>query len=213
VAAPGGGAAIDRNMFELIDGERLVTIHNPALTALSNRAIFVPFWLDRDSLSVKTVRFFESGVASSNTASLVCTIGVGFYSTSNSTRIDLVSSTSNGFSYSTSSQWSGVRVVDITGLSNFTLSEGRWILGLWCSATGTAHMNMRFYGGDPMPNVVGFLGGGTSTSATNATVPFFPFWGYFSASSAVLPASAGISQISGGNSSQVFDIYGIIKEI
>jgi filamentous hemagglutinin len=219
-ASAAGGAgyvAPSRNMIEIIQGERLTTVANLSATQWSRRPIFVPFWMDGSNLIPKTVRLMVSGGASSN-RSLVATFGVGLYSKVNDTQLSLLSSDSQAFSLTASSQstvWNGVRIMDFTAMSNVTMTlEGRWALGLYFSASthNATFANVMLYGADNMPSISGFMIGGT-TSATNNSSNVFPFWGVYSTTSAGFPGSVGMSQIYGGNSASLLDPYAIIKEV
>lgn len=209
-AAPGAAAAVNRSFFEIMDGERITTCALLNNATYSKRHIFVPFWMDGEGLSCKTVEF---AISRTGGTSLAMTAGVGFYSFSNSTRIDLVSSTTNAFSLTTSAQFSGIRRYPITGLSNFALSEGRWVMAAYFSAVSSASMGLNLMGGDAV-NVVGFVLPGTnSTAATNSQSHWLPFWGVYSATSAAFPASVALSHVSGGASPNSPDIYAVIREI
>lgn len=208
-----GAGQSNRSILELVPGERLTTVIAYTSSQFSNRMILQPFHMQGDGLTPKTIRYLCSDVASSNTASFVATWGVGFYSLANSTQLSLATSISNGFSYSTSSQWSGIRVWDVTGLSDYTLTEGRWFLAFFLSASATAHQNLRFYGADNMPAFIGYQSAQSVTAGTNNTLHFFPFWGVYSATSGAFPNTVGATQVNGGRSADLAELYIILKEI
>jgi hypothetical protein len=212
-AAPGGGAAPNRSWVEIQGGERITTILNLTQTQFTKRPIFYPFWLDGEGINVNTVRlYFSRGTGTS----LNMTAGAAFYSLVNSTSMALVSSTTNAVSITTSAIWSGIRAFDITGLSDFTLSEGRWVLGLYFSASNnsSAVMNWIMFGADPMPNFVGYVSAGTNaTSATHASSGVMPFWGVYSNSTAAFPANVGKSNMSMSGSAVIPEPYVIIMEV
>jgi hypothetical protein len=87
-------------------------------------------------------------------------------------------------------------------------------MGLYFSATGTAHLNVSLYGGDVLPNVVGIMSGGQTGTTGSATSNNFmlPFWGVYSATTAAFPSSIGGNQMSYQPAAQV-DAYALIKEI
>lgn len=210
-----GYSGIDRNMHEIIDGERLTTACAVTGGSYSKRPILMPFWLDGNSLQPRTVRFLVSKQAAE--ASLNITMGVGFYSMANTSSLNLAFSTTNAFSLTTSALWSGIRVMDITGFTNatHTLSEGRWVLGLYVSGSNnsTVVMNLNFMGGEPFNNVGFILAGTNSSAATASQSRFFPFWGVFNATTAAYPAAIALSSIAGGASNIQADIYAALLEI
>lgn len=212
-AASGGGAGLNRSAFEIMAGDRLVTACPVTHASLSKRPILIPFWMDGENLSCKTVRLYGSRPAGTT---LNMTMGVAFYSMANSTQISLATSTTHAYSLTASSLWGGIRVYDITGLSAFTLSEGRWILGLYVSGSNnsTAVMNLNFLGGDVMPVVAGSVHPGSNSSgATNDTNHFFPFWGVYSNTTAAFPGSIARTQVFGANSNVARDVYAALLEI
>lgn len=207
-------SGIDRNMHELMDGDRLTVACGVTGGSYSKRPILMPFWLDGNSLQPRTVRFIVAPAAAN--ASLNITMGVGFYSQANTSSLNLAFSTTNAFSLTTSAQWSGIRVMDITGFTNatHTLSEGRWVMALYVSGSNnsTVVMNLNFYGGDPFNNVGFILAGTNSTAATNSGSRFFPFWGVWNATTAAFPAAIAASSIAGGASVAQADIYAALLE-
>lgn len=213
-ANAGVGAAINRSAIEILEGDLLTHACSITGVSYSKRPIFVPFWLDGENLSVKTINLWASRPAGT---SLNMTYGAGFYSAINSTQLSLVSSTTNAVSLTASGQFSGVRRYEITGLSGLTLSEGRWIMALLFSGSNnsTAVANLVLYGGQTMFGVNGYVFPGTnSTGATSGSEHFFPFWGVYSATSDGFPASVARSEISGPGSNDVnADIYAVIREI
>lgn len=213
-ATAAGGAVINRQYHEIIDGERLTTVAAITGASYSKRPIFVPFWMDGEGLSVKTINFLGSRGTGT---SLNMTYGVGFYSMVNSTQLTLVSSTTNAISCTTSAQWSGIRRYEITGLSALTLSEGRWIAALYFSGSNnsTAVANLLLVGGESMLGVNGYVFPGTnSTGATSGSEHIVPFWGVYASTTAGFPGSVHRSEISGQGSNNVnADVYMVIREI
>lgn len=203
---------IDRQFHEIIEGENLVGCASLTGASFSKRPIFVPFWLDGQSLSCKTVRYYASRPAGTT---LNMSAHLGFYSMSNSTRIDLVSSTSHAYSLTASVDWSGIRVFEFTGLSNLTLSEGRWIMGLYFSGSNnsTAVANLVLMGGATFAPAGSVLPGTNSTGATNTSNHLVPFWGVYSNTTGALPATVGRTEIAGAGSDKQADVYALIAEI
>ena len=216
-AAAGGGGGLNRNMIEIIQGERMTTIANLSASQWSRRPIFVPFWMDGQSLVPSTVRLIVSGVGSSN-RSLVATFGVALYSKANDTQLTLFTSDSQAISITESSQssvWNGIKLMDFTRMSDVTMTqEGRWVLATSLSASShnATYCNVLLYGADNMPAFAGFIMGGT-TSAANATSNVFPFWGVYSATTGGFPNTVAMTQIQGGSSASLLDPYCIIKEV
>jgi hypothetical protein len=201
----------DRNFVEIIQGERLTTNLAQTAAGISNRVEFSPFWLNVGGLSANTVEFLISGAASSNTVSLVATIGVGLYQMTNTSQITLVTSTTNAFSFTDSSRWNSQGIWKITGLGGTVMTEGRWVMGLLIYATATAHMNLRVYGGDVIPNFIKIVSN-NATAATHQQSYVVPFWGVYSATTVGFPNTVNLTQINGGNSSVLVDYYAIIRE-
>jgi hypothetical protein len=212
ISAAGGGGGVSRSSYERLEGETLVGACSITGASFSKRPIFLPCWLDAGGLSVQTVRLYGSRPAGT---SLNMTAGLAFYSLSNATRIDLVSSTSMGISLTASSQFSGIRAYEFTGgLSTFTLSQGHWVMGVLFSGSNnsTAVANLVLLGGQTHPNVVGSVHAGTnSTGATVTSNHLVPFWGVYSATSGGFPSTVGRSQIAGQASNVAPEIYALIK--
>lgn len=203
-------APINRSWHEIMDGERLTTCALLNNATFSNRILFVPFWLDGQGLSCNTVRLLASRTGGT---SLSCTLGIGFYSYVNSTRLSLGASTTQSFSLSTSADFSGVRAIDITGMGTFTLSEGRWYLGILNTVSASAVMGLNLLGGDNV-TLAGFLLGGTTTAATHSTSNLLPFWGVYSANTGGFPGTVNRTQISGGDmGANSPDVYAALFQI
>ena len=211
-AAPGGGAAFNRSYFEIMDGEQLTTAAQASAASMSKRPILVPFWLDGNSLALNTVRIMISRTAGT---SLNATLGCAFYSLNNETQLGLHASTTHAVSLTTSAQWSGVRAFDFTGMGASSLNEGRWVMALYVSGSNnsTAVANFGFVGGGAIP-VSGWIYPGTnSTGATASNSRFFPFWGVYSNTTAAFPATIAATDVMGGNSGHMADIYAAILEV
>lgn len=211
-AAAGGAGAPNRSVCEIIPGEYLTRLVNLTATAISGRIIFNPFWLGGDGLIASTVRIIMSVVT--NTAPPIMTYGAALYSMLNSTQLSLVDSTTATVNYasSQSASYSGIRAWDITGMTK-SLTEGRYVLGLFFSGSASVAMNASLYGASAWPAIVGFVSGASDTLATNNTVHLFPFQGAYSAVSSEFPNTVGITQIRGGRAAEAIDYYAIIKQI
>jgi hypothetical protein len=211
VAAPGGGAAATVSVVEIMDGARLTTALAWNNGTYSNRPIFVPFEVDNALSGCHTIRVLAS--RSTGTV-LVATFHAGIYSRVNATSASLISSTSWNASLSTSAQYSGVRMYDITGLGALSLAPGRYLFAIKGSAAASNSLPLHLMGGDAIPALAGFVNSGTNASAATATNShIIPMWGVYSNVSAGLPANVAASEISGGGSQNSPDIYAIIKAI
>lgn len=209
-AAPGAGGGATVSVVEIADGGRLTTCAQWNNATYSNRPIFIPFEIDNNLTGCHTIRLFAS--RSSGTL-LVATFFAGLYSRPNATSASLISSTSMNISVSTSAQFSGVRIYDITGLSDLSLPPGRYLLGIMASAAATNSAPLHLMGGDQTP-LAGFVLSGTNQTAATATNSHIvPMWGVYTAVSAALPANVNNTQISGGNSVNSPDVYALIKAI
>lgn len=205
--------APNRQMCEIIPGEYITKVVTVSNSKVSCRPIFSPFWLDGNGLAASTVRIFMSWVTNTTPPSM--TYGAALYSLVNSTSAALYDSTTATINYANSTasaQYSGLRVWDITGMTK-TLSEGRWILGLYFSGTASGAMNGILMGASAYPNMIGYISGNNATAATNNTLHFYPFQGFYSATTAAFPANLPRVDIYGGRAADAFDFYAQIKEI
>ena len=140
------------------------------------------------------------------------TIGAGFYTLANSTSMNLIASAQQVYSLTTSAQFSGIRIFDITNLGAITLTGGLYYLGLNFSFVSTASWGMNLMGGASV-NVAGHILTGTNSSAaTNSASRLLPMWGVWNATSGALPAAVAASSISGGNGANSPDAYAAIME-
>lgn len=209
-ANPGGGADKTISFIEIMDGARITTCGLWNNATYSRRPIFVPFQAEHVLDSCRSFRIMASRTGGT---SLLGTIFAGVYSRANSTSMNLISSTSNAFSLTTSALFSGVRIYDITGLSDLSLSPGGYVLGLLASIPATVSWGLNFMGGDGV-NIVGHVLVGTnSTAATHSQSHLLPFWGVFNATTGGLPAAVASASISGGHSVNSPDLYAVIKAI
>lgn len=209
-AAPGGGAAATVSVVEIADGGRLTTCAVWNNATYSNRPIFIPFEVDNNLAGCNSIRFFAS--RSTGTV-LVATMFAGIYSRVNATSAALVSSTSHNISVSTSAQYSGIRVYDITGLGALSLSPGRYLLGLMGSCAASNSLPLHLMGGDQVAWAGYVLSGTNQTAATATNSHIIPMWGVYTANTAAMPANVVNTHISGGGSQNSPDIYAVIKAI
>jgi hypothetical protein len=183
--------------------------------SFSHRPIIQPFYQPGNALRVKTARIYVSRTAG---VTLNATMGLGFYTMGNSTSLALVSSGTQNYSLTASSDWSGVRAIEFTGLSNLMLSQGPWFVGFHLSAsnTSTAVGQVQLVGPAPLDSnfTAGTLGTGANvSSAASASRLLAPFMGVYSAVSAALPANIAASEMLGSASNQAAAWYALVKEI
>lgn len=176
----------------------------------SRRPIFWPLWVP-GSIQARSIEFWGSRPAGT---SLNMTHGIAFYGVSNSTALTLVSSLTEAVSLTTSAQFSGVRVYQFVGLSNLTLTPGRYVAAYLISGSNssTAVANLVMMGANTVINVVGSVFSGTNTTAASNDTNFVvPFWGVLSATSDGFPGTVGASDILGGatNARQVQPYLGV----
>jgi hypothetical protein len=213
----GGGGAPDRFYKEIMQGERMTTCMALSATSWSNRPVFCPFWMDGTGLVPNTIRFIAS-IATSSNRSLGGTFNVGLYVPANSTQLTLLGSDQITYSITNTTQGSayqGGNMMDFTALSSVTITtEGRYVLGFMVEpvSANQTWMPVSMYGADNMPALSRILSANT-TGATNDTKLIFPFWGRYSTTTGVMPNAVGLADIQGGNSSQVVDLYAVLKEI
>ena len=209
--------APNRSYIEIMQGERLTSNVALSATQISNRPIFMPFWMDGTGLELKTMRFLLSGVGSSN-RSFGGTFRAGLYRQINSTQMSLVASDSMSFSITASASstlWNGLMPIDFTAMSAVTITaEGRYIVAFEfqpVSANAT-WASLQLWGGDAFPAISRFLIGNT-TSATNNTSNLLPWFGAYSTTTGALPDTIAQSQVNGGDSRWLVDGYVILKGI
>jgi hypothetical protein len=214
-AAPGGGAT-DQAFVE-VNGPFAVLAGGASFRAnsFSHRPLFQPFLVEGGGISVKTMKFI---MARSGGVSCVVTLGAGIYTMANSTSLALVSSTTNAFSFTASTQFSGTREWHITGLGALTLSAGRYWMGFHVSASTTATVvgDLVLLAQGAMPTVMlgQVLAGTDNTVASNVSALVVPFGGVYSATSGLLPANLGASDMWGGSgSAQNSPFYAMIRGI
>lgn len=220
-----GGATIqlqgpnppNRSFQEIMQGERFTTAMALSATQITNRPVFMPFWMDGTGLQLNTMRFIMSYAGSSN-RSLGGTFNAGIYRAVNSTQLSLLASDSVSYSITASSQssaYNGAGPLDFTGMSTHTFTqEGRYVVGFMIEpvSANATWMAASLYGADVFPVLSRhFIANTTSATASNSNV--FPFWGAYSTTTGVLPGTVHATQINGGNSASLVDLYVVLKEI
>lgn len=196
------GGLVGRSAYWNIDGENLVPSITLTNGSFTKRPIFFPMWVD-GSVRARTIEYWASRAAGT---SLNMTHGIAFYTLVNSTSLGLYSSTTQGVSLTTSAQYSGARIYQITGLSNLTLTEGLWVGALYFSGSNnsTAVMNLQLYGAQSITSIAGYVFEGTnSTGATNVGSQVVPFWGVFGSTTAGFPAGINRTDIVGNGTNAV----------
>jgi hypothetical protein len=174
--------------------------------SLSKRPILFNADMEKHFPGVSSVRvILQRNVGTS----LNMTCGVAFYSYGNATSLALVSSTTNAVSITTSSQWSGIRAFDITGLGALTLTRGEYIGALYFSGSNnsTAVMDFALLGGATFPALAGWiLAGSNNTAATASTLQMIPMDGVYSNTTAAFPANIARSEIYGQGDATVNNV-------
>lgn len=208
--------APDRRFKEIYPGERFTTLVGLSATQITNRAMFIPFWMEGTGLVPNTARLMMSFGASSN-RSLGGTFRLGLYYQTNSTQLSLVTSNSWSASITASSQssaWNGIAWVDFN-LGGYTITaEGRYVLALQVNpvSANATWMAVSLYGGDTISSQSRVWNNGT-TQALRSNSQFIPFWGAYSTTSAGLPNTVGLTQINGASSQFQLQYYAALREI
>lgn len=208
VAAPGGGADKSASWHRVNELVTTAALWNNA--TYSNRPIFIPFKMGEAITAVNSIEMYASRTGGTSVAA---SLHWGIYTIANSSSMNLVSSTSFNVSLLNSSQFSGIRRLQFTGLGGLSLSPGQYVIGLLASGAGTASWGMNAMG----IGSLGFAGvihpGTNSTAATGSDSKIEPFFGVWNATSAALPSAVALSSISGGNGVNSPRIYLEIKAI
>ncbi len=193
----GGGGGYTLDDFANISWRGFIT-NATNMTAISQRPIFIPFVLPGSI----TWNQMDLEVSRQTSGSNLFTAQAALYSYVNSTRISMMGSMQNTYSGTATASQSGVRRLIITGMESqaTTLNPGVYVLGLYFSASaGTASMNYSIRGGQTIGTPRGNIGPGANqyTTATSQLSSFamMRFGGRYSATTAGLPSSVGISQL------------------
>lgn len=192
-AGGGGGTSIS----DFVNMSRVFITNITNVTALSQRPIFTPFFLN-GSLTWNQMRIEMSR---STSGSNLFTVQAGLYTFVNSTQISRLASLQNTFSATNTASVSGVRVFGLNGMeaAGSTLNPGAYILGLYFSAANTASMNYSLRGAQTVGPPVGFIGSGAdaNTTATSqlTSIALQRFLGRYTTTTASLPASVAFSHV------------------
>lgn len=197
VAAPGAAQAFPQYWcVPPWAGANGVLISNLSATGLTRRPIFLPFQVE-GALTADEIHWMMSRAATGVNS---FTMNIGIYTYSNSTKINLVGSTQNVFVNSDTGSQNGVRLFEAnmgTGLSQLT--PGQYVLALAFSANGdsTSAFNYSLIGGATAnpPGETKVLAGSNSY-ATYTSHQAMLFFGRYTATSAVIPATVGLAEVS-----------------
>jgi hypothetical protein len=163
--------------------------------------MFFPF-NNAGALTADRLRWVMS---KSSAGSHAFTVLAGVYSYVNSTQITLLGSSQNVYSATDTGSVSGVRIFEAAlPTAVTTLDPGQYILGVAFSATATASMNYYLMGaavGNAAAQTAVMPGSNAYSTATSYQP--MPFWGKYTATSNVLPNSAGKNQISANAGSEI----------
>ncbi|MFA6407203.1 MAG: hypothetical protein WCV80_00665 [Candidatus Paceibacterota bacterium] len=205
VAAGGGGAGLTRNMYDNLGGRDFITnITN--ITAISQRPVFTPFYLDADIQVDRIALEMSRATSGSN----LFTVQMALYTQVNSTQISRLASLQNVFSNTATASISGVRQFHLSGFeaAGTSLSPGVYIMGAYFSAAATASMNYSIRGGITVAPPVGIINVGSNVvyTATSqlSTNHLRMFQGRYTNTTNALPASVAASQIQGWTSAVPF---------
>lgn len=213
----GGGGAPNRSYIQIIEGERMTSVAALSATQWTRRIMFQPFWMDGTGMVPSTARMLVSNAGSSN-RSLGGTFHCGLYSQVNSSQMTRLTSQSVSYSITASSQssaYQGAAFLDFTGMTGTTFTaEGRYMFAFLCDpvSANVTWMPMTLWGADPMPVISRILTNNTTTATGNTGVSaFIPWWGVYSATTNAMPGSVALSQVNGGNSGSLPDIYAVLR--
>jgi len=176
--------------------------------------IFIPMGCYGDNFTIRSARVFLNRTAGTQ---INMSYGIGIYSQINSTSWASFITTTQAMSQTTSAQWSGTRVLDITwsNTSPNVVGFGDFIVGLWYSASNnlTNNANFQILGND-QPTIAGFLFAGTNTTAaTNAASQVMPNgYGIYSVTTTGLPDNINKSDLLYGGGTQQPQIMVILLE-
>lgn len=169
------------------------------LTGIDKRIIFLPF-SNIGNLSCHEVMFPLSKVTSNQDA--VFTIQAGIFSYSNSSRLDLVSSTQNAYSVVSSVvDARSIRLWEVIFSNTYvSLTPGQYVLGMWFSmnAGASSGMNFSMMGGLTANPYTGVVHPGTNATFNHTTHQAMPFFGRHSVTTGGLPSSMAATNIIGG---------------
>lgn len=206
VAAPGGGGGgYTRNMYDNMGGRDFIT-NVTNITAISQRPVFTPFYLDGDILADRIALEMSRATSGSN----LFTIQMALYTQVNSTQISRLASLQNTFSNTATASISGIRQFYLTGIetAGSSLTPGVYIMGAYFSAANTASMNYSIRGGQTVGPPVGIINAGANsnwTATSQLSSQYLRmFQGRYSNTATGLPSAVSANQIQGWTSAVPF---------
>ena len=201
-ANPGGGAAV-ANYWACPpwQGNSNALISNISLTRLTQRPLFFPFNV-AGTLSANEIHWVMSR-ATNGTNSF--TVLAGIYSYSNSSAINLISSTQVGYAQTATASISGVKQFECP-MPVTSLPPGQYVLGLAFSANAGATVSANYSlmgAASNAPAVGGIVVTGTNAYHTYTNHMDMAFWGIYTTTSGAMPASVGSEAVSANINSKI----------
>jgi hypothetical protein len=198
ITAAGGGGGRTLSEFDNLGGRLFITnITN--VTAVSQRPIFIPFYLPGNITQNKMALELSRATSGSN----LFTAHAAIYTFVNSTQISRLASLSNSFSNTATASISGVRRLLLTNweTAGTALTSGNYVMMLYFSAANTLSMNYSLRGGQTVGPPVGQLypGANSNITATSqlSSIYMQRFQGRYTATTASPPASVNLTQVQG----------------
>jgi hypothetical protein len=192
-------------MFDNMGGRDFIT-NVTNITAISQRPIFTPFYLDGNIVVDRIALEMSRATSGSN----AFTVQMALYTQVNSTQISRLASLQNVFSNTATASISGVRQLYLSGFetAGTSLTPGAYVMGAYFSAGNTASMNYTIRGGQTVGPPVGIINVGTDVLST-ATSQLSSnhlrvFQGRYTNTTNGMPASVAMSQIQGWTSAVPF---------
>ncbi len=197
----GGGAGRTLSEFDNLGGRLFITnITNLTATAITNRPLFVPFYLPGDITQNKIALELSRATSGSN----LFTAHAAIYTFVNSTQISRLASLSNGFSNTATASISGVRRLLLTGweTAGTALTPGNYVMMLYFSHGGnSASMNYSLRGGQTVGPPLGqmYPGANSQITATSqlSSIYMQRFQGRYTNTTNAPPASVNLTQVQG----------------
>jgi hypothetical protein len=176
----------------------VAAISNLTLAAVSKRPLFFPFQ-NFGNLPCNELHWQMSHVTNGSNE---FTVQIGIYSNVNSAQISLIESGTRFFVNSAAGYTiPGMFQYEVAVPNNASrLTPGQYVLGLQFDAASTSAMNHLLIGDATLSQPIGVINEGSNTYITHLSHQGILFWGRYTATSSVLPASVGLSEILGGAS-------------
>jgi hypothetical protein len=178
----------------------ITNITNLTATAITNRPLFVPFYLPGDITQNKIALELSRATSGSN----LFTAHAAIYTFVNSTQISRLASLSNGFSNTATASISGVRRLLLTGweTAGTALTPGNYVMMLYFSHGGnSASMNYSLRGGQTVGPPLGqmYPGANSQITATSqlSSIYMQRFQGRYTNTTNAPPASVNLTQVQG----------------